>query len=325
MEAEKLKELICFNDEHERYVALPNNLFDKLLALVEKKELKSQHVGYAFSYLYLQTYMFRYTKYDKFIPTAGEIKEILGYSQTNKTLDYITKRNGLLDEHKITETSNDFVLVSEFESDILTFTYASNLGGIEWYRKHYNVGLSQTYKIPIFGFHTNPDDYEDFIEPHDGTFYEFNDDTSDSYTLIDFEVFAYMMANKELGVNAFYLYCYLLHKNNTLFESYDASTKRLSDETGLSSKTVQRYRDNMRAFNVMTLVHQMDHFVIGLNNKYERKASSNLTHRFENFTMEETTYNKQTKIDYKAYKKMRNEPYIDNTSLLEFEESELPF
>lgn len=333
MKASEIKGFIYFNEEYERYIAIPNSLFDKLQTLTASKQLKSQHTAFAFSYIYLQTYLFRHAKYDKVIPTAGQIKEMLGYSATNKTVNYITKRKGLLDDKKITHTSSNFVLIADYEDEYakldknITFTYVSDLYEHEQFRTARKIGLSQSYKVPIFGLYANPNKYfNDNDEPFDGTFYEYCEGLSEPFTLIDFNVFAYMMANEELGVNAFYLYCYLLYKNELFCCGYTATASRLSEETGLTTKSIQRYRDKMRSYNIMSLIHQMDYFVIGL--EHGRKASANIIHTYEEFKSEVITYNKQSIIGFKAYQdilRAKDEKYYINKPIIDFPKENLPF
>lgn len=328
MESTELKELIHYNEEHERYIAIPNSLFTKLLTLTKFKKLKSQHVGFTFSYIYLQTYLFRYTKYDTYVPTKGEIKQLLGYSATNKTVDHIIKRNGLLDDESITVTSNDFPIINEWRDGDLEFTYISDLYSHEEFRNDRKFGLSQSYKVPIFGLYANTDNYfNDESNPYDGTFYPFDDGISEPYTLIDFEVFAYMMSNKELGVNAFYLYCYILYKNDLHTAGYNATHTRLAEETGLSSKSIQRYRDVMRSYNILKLEHNMDYFVHGLEDITKRKASSNYANDYKSFTYEPIEYNKQTKIGYKEYIKILDEREVQHrlNRKIEFDITQLPY
>lgn len=326
----QIKEYLHFNNDYEELVGIPNNIFEKLLNLVNSKQLKSQHVGFAFSYIYLQAYLFRYAKYDKVIPSTGVIKQLLGLSATNKTVDYIIKRNGLLDEHKITHTSSDFVLLSEMKDEILEFTYVSDLYEHEQFRESRNIGLSQSYKVPIFGLFANADDYfDEEYNDYDGTFYPFYDETSKPYTLIDNKVFAYMMANDDLGVNAFYLYCYVLYKNNLLSTGYDATHTRLAEEIGLSSKSVQRYRDAMRSYKVMDLIHNMDYFVHGLQDITKRMASSNFANDYKQFTYKKVEYDKQEKIGYKKFKeleKLKEQPEQNETKgKVEIDISQLPY
>lgn len=345
MREEQLKDLINFNNEYQREITLPNFLFDKLNDLVKQKKLKSQHIGFTYSYIYLITYLCRYTKYDYFIPSTSKIKEILGYSPTNKTLDYIIKENGLLDKDGITKTINDFPVVAMWEFNenyekVLNITFISELEDVKKFKsdrfldvnnfnldksklnEYSKVGKKTKCKVPSFAFYQNHQDWESEKE-YDGTFFKDYYDTGMDYTYIDFNVFAYCMANPdELGCNAFYLYCYLKHKND-VHGSYNATSERLSEETSLSKITVEKYRNNMRAYNMINLIHEMDYFVIGID-KSERRASANKVNPYEWFGDEKTSYKKLGKISLKQYEKQK-ELKEEFKELIEELPEQLPF
>lgn len=319
MKQKELLKLISFNEEYQSSVGIPNYLFEQLNGLVKQKKLKSQHIGFAFSYIYFITYMARYAKYDCFLPSTKQIKEILGYSATNKTIDYIIKKDGLLDKAGITKTIDDFPVVAEWKEDysivgknkLLEITFVSEIYPDMMFFKKERKANSQTMcKIPLFGFYDNPDDWGSG-QPYDGTFFFDYDQSGIDFSLIDFRVFAYCMANpSELGCNAFYLYSYLKSKND-IYNGYNATSKRLAQETGLSQRTLEKYRDNMRSYNMMTLQHEMDYFVVGGQDLKDRKASNNLINDYEEFTGVKVDYHKLGKIGITSYlKKLEQEEHI---------------
>lgn len=319
MKQKELLKLISFNEEYQSSVGIPNYLFNQLNLLVKQKKLKSQHIGFAFSYIYFITYMARYAKYDCFLPSTKQIKEILGYSATNKTIDYIIKKDGLLDKAGITKTIDDFPVVAEWKEDYsivgknksLEITFASEIYPDMTFFKNERKANGQTMcKIPLFGFYNNPDNWGSG-QPYDGTFFFGYDETGIDFTLIDFRVFAYCMEkSEELGCNAFYLYCYLKSKND-IYNGYNATSKRLAQETGLSQRTVEKYRDNMRSYNMMTLWHEMDYFVIGGQDLKDKKASNNIINTYQDFTNDKITYHKLDKIGITNYlKKLEQEEHI---------------
>ena len=89
----KLKENL---QQYNLSVAMPNELFTQLLQMKEDKELKPVHIGFTYSYIYLQTYMYRYSTYSTYVPNGKEIKELLTYTPSNKAVDYIIKRTAYL-------------------------------------------------------------------------------------------------------------------------------------------------------------------------------------------------------------------------------------
>ncbi|QPK89748.1 hypothetical protein IEN91_04725 [Bacillus velezensis] len=95
-------------------VRLPNSLFKDLSEAIKSKNNKTNVQQVAFAYTYLVTVAFLY-KYTHFVDTQNEtyiqnadIKELLGYSRTTKSIDKIIKKNGVLDELGLTSTTRDY-------------------------------------------------------------------------------------------------------------------------------------------------------------------------------------------------------------------------
>lgn len=110
----KLKENL---QQYNLSVAMPNELFPQLLQMKEDKELKPVHIGFAYSYIYLQTYMYRYSTYDRYVPSVEEIKELFGFNANEQRVNYIIKKNGLLEQKDILTTTNEFPVINEMVFD----------------------------------------------------------------------------------------------------------------------------------------------------------------------------------------------------------------
>lgn len=298
MSEDELKKLINFNDEYESKLALPNELFKQIQTMVSQGKLKPTHCGFVWSYVYFMTYLFRYAKYSCYTPTTSEIKEVLGFSGTNQKLDYIIKKNGLLEELNILTTIHDFPVVVEPEDDILIFDYAGRLYGVKEWLKFNKLSLNYSCKYPVFGFHRDND------EDLDGTFY-----FTHNVLLLPFNVFAYCMSNKELGVNAFYFWSWLKYKNDLHSEGYCATRSKMSSELSLSETTIQRLINKMRSYKMITVCHNIEYFSFGLDEE-ERKANSYTVNDYEYFTYEKVSYEKikyLTKEQHEEIKKLNGE------------------
>lgn len=305
----KLEEILNYNDKYESKLALPNSIFKDLLQLVKDKKLKTAHVGFAYSYIYLETFLYRYAKYSNYVPRVSGIKGILGYNGGVKGLDYIIKRNGLLEQEKILTTTSDFPIDARFEDSFdgtngLTITTLSMLGDDEYsyseqFRESRGINRNQTCKYPVFGFYTDKEPMESGV--YSGTFYH-----SENTHIIDFKVFNYCMANEELGVNGFYLFAYLKHKNDIFKDGYNATAKRLSNETGLTERTIKRYLDALRAYRVIEGIPEQDYFVLGLDEK-ERKANRYITNSYDDFFYKRMEYMKMKTMSLEKYGKMKKE------------------
>lgn len=316
--------------EKENNLALPNELFELLLEWKNKELIKSKHIPFVYSYLYLQTYMYRYSKYSEYVPDNGEIKVLLGLKSNNITVDYIIKKGGILDSQGLTYSINDYPILTKWSDGILNFDrpkfltvkeesdYFSKVFNddenaikeaigyssyeIAWRNKN-KINNNQYCKIPTFAFYRDINDFKypiNYLEV-DGTFYE-----SNFTTIIPFIIFEFCMKNEELGCTAFYLYSYLKHKSEIHNGGYDANHIRLSNELGISKNTIIKYRNNLRKHKMLELQHNMKS--LNPNIEYtERKVSTNLVLPFENFTKEELEYNKfKSSVDNVFFGKIDN-------------------
>lgn len=278
-------------NEYEYKYALPSTIFEELVRLKEEGTIKAVHLPVTFSYLFFTGYMYRFAKYNKMMVSATEIKEILGFTSTNKSFDYLIKKDGVLDTKGYTENTSDFPIDYSYTDNGLEIPTISSLPkeDAKMYRDLMNVPKRFAVKKPLYGFECDSNDLEMDLQ---GTFFD-----SKMTILLDIRVFDYCMKNDELGVNAFYIYAYLQHMNN-FYNGYDASHIRLADELGLSKGTIQKYRDAMRSYNMIYLVHNMEYFHPQMNSD-KMKVSSNHINDFELFTREPQEYNKFKRIGEK--------------------------
>lgn len=236
-------------------VYLSNRNFTTLHKLVESKKLKNNHISFAFSYLYLQNYMFRYAKYDQFVPQTGEIKEMLGYSPTQQALDYIIKKGGLLDKEGMTSTIFDFPVIQEWEDNQPVITMLSSFNemtsgyGSQW-RKERGIKTNQSCKFPVYAFVGENEKFngEFSLNNQGGSFFELSNTTK-----LDVKTFLYCMSNSDLESTGFYLYSYLKWKCDCIEgEIYGIGYERLARETGLKVTTVKKYIKLLRQYNLVS-------------------------------------------------------------------------
>ena len=308
-------------------IAMPNELFMKLLEMIKDKELNSVHVGFTYSYIFLQTYMYRFTIYGRYIPSVSNIKELLNYAATNKTIDYIIKENGLLEKKGILSTDNNFPFINEMvdnfpfinemgknEPEFITRREFCDVYGID---DHFfkliisDIKPRSNYKFPEFAFSR----FEE--EVLDGSFYD-----THNTTLLDIETFLFCVQIQGIGVNGFYLYAYLKHQNFKHKDDFRATYKRISAETGLSAKTVQRVMNVMREHNLVTTVHNMEYFSVGIREE-DRKASTHKVNTVEEFSVEKVEYEKLGIVKYEEHKARQKEKYEHDG--IDIDISELPF
>jgi len=161
------------------------------------------------------------------------IKTLLGYNPDNKTVNYIIKKNGILDQIGYSYTTNDYPIAWSFENGEVSFTLISELD--KEYKKLIGAENERNSKIkyPVKCFHRHEESLDEDIL--DGTYY----DIANTHC-ISFEAFAKCMEDDSLGVVGFYLYGFMKMKCQQ-FEEYKASYEWISKELHMSVSTVKRY------------------------------------------------------------------------------------
>jgi len=295
MKYQEITDLLKF-DENESKVFMPNEIFEDLQNNIKK----GVHIPVAYSYYYLVNWLYRHAKYGELQIDNKQIKEILGYNPETKGIDYIFKKNGLLDIMKYTETVKDFPVLWELsDDDGLQFTLLSDMD--EYFQSDMKSKISRKYtiKYPVKGFERIYDE-EGNVEQW-GTFFEV-----DNTHLIPFEVFMYCMDNEKIGCTGFYLYSFLKMNNQIFNEAYDIPMKTLAEKTGLPYRTMADSLSNLRKYKMVEGVHNQEYFCLAIED-YKRKANSYITNEFESFTDQPVEYEKMKVLEAKEYYKLLEE------------------
>ena len=105
------------------YVQLPNKVFRDLSTSIKNKNGSTNIQQSSFAYAYLVCVAFLY-KYARFIDVDNEtylqntdIKQILGYSKTTKSIDHIIKKDGILEKIGLVETTKSYPVSAEYGED----------------------------------------------------------------------------------------------------------------------------------------------------------------------------------------------------------------
>lgn len=112
MKFEEINKVLSITGK-ESNIFLPNEIFSDLQDYITD----GKEIAYAYSYIYLTQFLYRNCKYfnTKELIDVNVIKQILGYSKSNRTMNYITKKGGLLDEIGYLESTKDFPMTWTFE------------------------------------------------------------------------------------------------------------------------------------------------------------------------------------------------------------------
>ena len=318
MNIEEIKALLKITGK-ESDIFLPNEIFSDLQGYITN----STHVAFAYSYCYLTQFLYRNCKYfnTEVLIDGNIIKQILGYSESNRTMNYITKKDGLLDEIGYLESTKDFPLGWDLESGVLSFVMSSEID------KDMLPPIPKMFflKRPIKAFerviqreNANGNIGEEEIL---GTFYDVTETHS-----VDFKIFMYCMANKDLGVVGFYLYSWLKHRND-IFSGYDVSYEKLSQETGIAKRTMIKYLNTLKSYNLISFKFNQEYFVVGLSDN-DRKATTYYTNEYRFFLDEPAPFKKMevmARRDYIDIKKREREEREAKIPKIDIPLSELPF
>ncbi|KGR75056.1 hypothetical protein [Ureibacillus sinduriensis] len=262
--------------KHEHKVFMPNEIFTELKGYENDEgvfvegfydkegrkinEFKSStHIAFAYAYVYLSHYMYRYCKYytlwnnsldgNKSIDESM-IKRILGFPSKSNSYSYITKKGGILDRLGYIRKESDRPLECILHEHMIT-------NGV-WEINHFvmtseypeNYGNSKNRKInfPVKAFYRGVWAEEDGY--NNGTFWEI-----ENTHMIDIDIFMYCMADKDLGVEAFYMYSFLLYQNDKFKKGFTCSIENLVSVTGLTVEIVKKQLRNLEKRNMITNNH----------------------------------------------------------------------
>lgn len=214
-------------------VQIPNFIFRDLSSNVKGKNINTniQQVSFAYAYLVVIAFLYKYAHYvdidnGTYIQNA-DIKELLGYSKQTRTVDYIIKKNGLLDEIGLSETSKDYPIQFTFNDDkinnipIRDFVTISDLNTNDTnYSLIKGIVKNRNYEIkePTFLF-----EYKE----ENGTLYDYSN--THKVTIGELLLF---IGNENLNNIDFSMYCYFKSK-------------------------CKGYKDNMKSIALNTIVSEL--------------------------------------------------------------------
>ncbi|SMG52216.1 hypothetical protein [Paenibacillus aquistagni] len=254
----KMGKLLGVNEkQHEVY--MPNEIFENLTEAFTSEEMQgktSTHIAYAYTYYYLANYQWRYARYYYYDDKTGMetsinegiIKQILGFPSKSEQYTYLTKNNtGLLVKlgyiRKETDKPSRYWYDDEGKYKEVQFVYESEYPELYGNNKNWKVAM------PVKGFYRYKESEEDNYE--DGTFYMIQ-----NTHMIDIDVFIYCMADLELGVEGFYLYCFLKFMTDKYDNAYNCSQKKMAQTTRLSIDEVKKQLENLEKRNMITSDHK---------------------------------------------------------------------
>lgn len=239
---------------------MPNEIFNDLKTIHDKG---SSHVAFAYSFYYLISWLYRYAKYGELDIDVKMIKEVLGYNADNKKVNYLIKKNGLLDEIGYTYTDNDYPIAWDFNDGDILFTMLSDMDDEVKKIMIKQKGRNFKIKVPVKAIWRNKESEEENI--WDGTFY----DISYTHEML-FDVFVKCMENEDLGVTGFYLYGYLKYRCQWFDGKFNRSIENIANDLGMSRNTADKYLTNLTKYGLIN--YQENENYMFYNEKIVREA-----------------------------------------------------
>ncbi|MFL0583694.1 hypothetical protein ACH0B6_14025 [Solibacillus silvestris] len=252
---EELRYLLEFDRKHQQKVGIPNDIFEILSKDKELNIAKAPHVAYAYAYVFITAWLYKYAKYSLpfEVTDISNLKKIIGLSPIEKRYDYIIKKGGVLDRLGLTKTVNFKEASYKYvwkDGDFWGFiTYEEWMAeqeskDIEEYKSigiNYNAKRKQI-KYPIFGLDKRVVNDEEF----QGTFFEWGNSHA-----VPMDVFIECMTNDKLGATAFYIYSYLYCRCGMNDGAIEVSLDKMKSITGIRHATINVALNNLKAYNLI--------------------------------------------------------------------------
>lgn len=224
-------------------VQIPNWIFRSLAESTKGKVQRTNVKQSSFAYAYVVTIAFLY-KYTHFVDLDNgtyiqnkDIKQILGYDPSTKTIDKVIKKNGILDEIGLTCTTKNYPVTFEYTTEeingfpIREFTTINMLTVDDVnYSKYKEIVKNRNYTVkePTFFFNNDGDV---------GTLYNYNN--THTVTLEEFMEFVY---SDDLDNVDFFLYSFFKSKCLGLRnDERGISQALIISEIGLSTETFHNH------------------------------------------------------------------------------------
>jgi hypothetical protein len=302
----ELRTMLDINTSFEEKIYLPNKIFEELTncdlfkknnrtiyqtgASINKGKANVNHIAFAFSYLYVISYMYRYAKFiykDKFGSHVFIDDKILfkicntsPFSTGKDGVNYVVKKGGVLEQLGYIRKEKDYPVTVRFNKD-WDYTGESSHFELDFsmnsqieYTSDYNNFSRKSVNYPIRAFCN--DDKDDDENDLNGYFF-----VVDNTVEIDINVFIFCMSRKEISTLGFYLYSYIKSKSNYYGGSYNRALSSLINDTGIQRTKLTELLKTLERYNMITNNHRP--FVVDLPPSKKIPANSYKTLEYKDF------------------------------------------
>lgn len=300
MQYSKICEALNYRDIENELMFMPNEIFTEF---PEKLAEHSSDVGFAFSYYYLISYLYRFAKYVWKLETRTYnlpgLKRILGYSDTNKTKNYISRKGGILDDLGYTRTTGEYPVNWDAHYDRDSGKYDNWITTRSEYISGYDVTAEylppkKQIKLPIKIWYRDAESERNDCK--NGTLFDIK-----NTTMIPVEAFIKCMSTEDLGVVGFWLYSFIKYKSSHFGGSYDVPLKKLPAETGIKRQKLKETLKALESYNMITNDHKP--FILGIPDGKSVEACS--------FSANDSEYFLKEKRQIKVREVMSAKTFVD--------------
>ncbi|AYP68234.1 transcriptional regulator [Bacillus phage vB_BcoS-136] len=240
------------------YVQIPNGLFRDLSSKIKDKKGSTNIQQTSFAYSYLVTIAFLY-KYAHFVDLDNntyiqnnDIKQILGYGRTTKTIDKIIKKGGLLEDIGLVQTNKDYPVRAEYSDEeidgnrMIEFTMFNSLPSDDSeYMMIKSIVKNRNYEIrePMFLF-----EYKDDV----GTLYNY--ECTHRITIKEFIDIVYdeNLDNIDFMMYSFFKSQCLRYKSN----SKPIPLNNIISEIGIGKDAFYNHLENLKNKKYVNVLHK---------------------------------------------------------------------
>lgn len=241
------------------YIQMPNDIFKNLSRNIKNRSGSTNIRQSSFAYVYLVCIGFLY-KYAQFVDLNNgtyiqntDIKQILGYSKSTKSIDHIIKKNGVLENIGLIKTTKNYpvsVIYGEDEYNNLKIREFITINNIDKdstiYNKVKSIVKNRNYEIKeptyMFEYNGNIGTLYDYSNTHKITINEFIKLVYDErFDNIDFMLYFFFKSR-----------CYNLNKSNTK----SISLIQIINEIGMGKDAFYAHLKIMKDNSILSVIHK---------------------------------------------------------------------
>lgn len=261
----QLRMILGANGESKHRIYMPNGIFSDLVKCEDFKPRKANatHIAFAFSYLYLASYMYRYASFSYYDMESGEnfIDDAVMYMICNTSPDsrgkdgvsYITKKNGVLSKLGYLRKESDYPISFDYYTD----EYGNiDYNFVDWHMYSsqnkltgvFDTPRARKINFPVRGIYG--DEQSERENEVTGYFYQFENTTK-----LNINTFVFCMKHSDIGVVGFYLYSFIKCMNGYFRGEYNSPIEQLVVDTGIKKTKLSEVITTLEAHNMITNSH----------------------------------------------------------------------